>query len=57
MKNALISLTIAVFVGVVLNACASTKLTKTWVYKSVKGKTVSNVLVIGVSNFRLGNCM
>ena len=50
MKKALIFLTVAVFVGALLNACASTKLTKTWVEKSFKGKTVSNVLVIGVAD-------
>ena len=50
MKKALIFLIVAVFVGALLNACASTKLTKTWVEKSFKGKTVSNVLVIGVAD-------
>ncbi len=50
MKNSIISLIVVVFVGVLLNACAPTKLTETWVDKSFKGKTVSNVLVIGIAD-------
>ncbi len=41
---------VAVFVGVLFNGCASTKLTESRVDKSFKGKTVSNVLIIGVSS-------
>jgi hypothetical protein len=50
MKNSVISLIVAALVGMLLNGCASTKLTQTWVDKSSKGKTVSNVLVIGIAN-------
>ncbi len=50
MKNSVIPLIVVAFVGMLLNACASTKLTQTWVDKSSKGKTVSNVLVIGIAN-------
>ena len=50
MKNSVISLIVVVFVGGLLNACASTKLSQTWVDKSFKGKTVSNVLVIGIAD-------
>jgi hypothetical protein len=50
MKNSVISLIVVVFVGVLLNACASTKLSQTWVDESFKGKTVSNVLVIGIAD-------
>lgn len=49
MKNSLISL-IVVFMVMLLNACATTKLTETQVDKSFKGKTVSNVLVIGIAD-------
>jgi hypothetical protein len=50
MKNSVISLIVAVFVGVLFNGCASTKLKESHVDESFKGKTVSNVLVIGVSS-------
>ena len=50
MKNSVISLIVAVFVGMLLNGCASTKITETSVDKSFKGKTVSNVLIIGVAS-------
>ena len=50
MKNSAISLIVAVFAGVLLNGCASTKITETWADKSFKGKTVSNVLIIGVAS-------
>lgn len=50
MKKSVISLIVAVFVGVLFNGCASTKITETTVDKSFKGKTVSNVLVIGVAS-------
>jgi hypothetical protein len=48
MKNSVISLIVGVFAGMLLNGCASTKVTESSVDKSFKGKTVSNVLVIGV---------
>ncbi len=50
MKKLIQSLIVALFVGMLLNACASTKLVETRVDKSFKGKTVSNVLVIGVAD-------
>jgi hypothetical protein len=50
MKNSVISLIVVVFVGVLFNGCESTKSTQTWVDKSFKGKTVSNILVIGVAS-------
>ncbi len=50
MKKSAISLVVVVFVGVLFNGCASTKLTKTWVDKDFKGKTFSNILVIGVAS-------
>lgn len=50
MKNSVLSLILAVFVGVLFNGCASTKITETSVDKSFKGKTISNVLIIGVAS-------
>ena len=39
----------AVFSGVLITACAGTKLTHTWVDEAHRGKPVSNILVIGVT--------
>lgn len=50
MKKSVISLIVAVFMVMLLNGCASTKVTESSVDKSFKGKTVSNVLVIGVAS-------
>jgi hypothetical protein len=49
MKNPVISLIVVVLVGMQLNAYASTILSQTWVDESFNGKTVSNVLVIGIA--------
>ncbi len=40
---------IIVCVGILLNACASTKLTEVWVDEARKDKPVSDVLIIGVT--------
>ncbi|MBW1859591.1 MAG: hypothetical protein JRI70_05800 [Deltaproteobacteria bacterium] len=40
---------IVVCVGILLNACASTKLTEVWVDEASKNKPVSDVLIIGVT--------
>ena len=39
----------AVFSGVLIFACAGTKLTHTWVNEAHRGKPVSNILVIGLT--------
>jgi hypothetical protein len=50
MKNLLKVLTIGISVMILLGACATTKLTNTWVDETYRGSPVSDILVIGVTD-------
>ncbi len=50
MYNILKRFAVIFFAGVLMNACASTKLTHVWVDEASKGKSFSEFLVIGISD-------
>jgi hypothetical protein len=50
MKDLFKSFTFGISVVILLGACASTKLTNTWVDENYRGRPVSDIMVIGVTD-------